>query len=1263
LMKLLFLLVSLLLFSAIRGDDDEPLVHFRWQNDSPYVFIMEEGSMIPSGQTFISEFPVVIAPYSVAEFSFSKNMTCLDCLNIIEYEALLGNIGDIPNIIAGIDPILEDFQSLVKRMGTFQIHYKNEGSETTTVGIVVDSGDIYTSNITFFNTSFLFKAGSNPWYYSEGIVRVVGDPLLVNLTIVNTSRAISDLVQFWQKVDPERKGPYMLNLQECMWSGSSQDFDTVCDIIDDFDDTYNSVGWTLGKTLNANLDAPLLSYDSALVFYNNLGYVETDCAEDENRNSSIKPTIALYCIPTNDSETNGGCKEPDYSSASASINNYTHIAIKHPNYSGKWSSKFADGPLLTHPYLENLTGGSNCSTGPLIGRPVLCFRTPINIQINLINQSPYYFAVENITLYNGDWKDSRPPHSRIEPLLGTDTYEVVDNEEIDGLIWYSIWLGDEMGQSSKMMGYFSVSFYTSSKGNNDISIYDTVVSNDTDHDLLDLTYSTQTGKEGSWKFLSVSTTGYPLIANITGNWTSFNNTASDLLEKWQSRDPANKGSTLQEIASCIFQREIDFNESKVIDDFADDYNSFGWTIGDTLHGNFQNPANSYEEAVAFYQGYNYTVSDCNSINTSIALFCNLNVTDNNCIENYDVIWGSYNYSHAALKLSTGEWSSKFWSGPLLTHPDLASLSGSNCSKVYHLPTFIGSPVLCFEKSHFQIEEEEFFTLTRRVNKSNSPPKGLGIFDFSTRFIVQNESPYSLVLAYTNLAEQCKWYWPWSCQYNLPQFGGIKVTEGALTNVVAGPFILPRNEGSVKLTDIETFSGTAGSLTYDIVLGDFSRYYVPVVENTSNQFTTLGTVTFSAACPYSGANRVSVSQSTINFDGKMMLEKFPAWDLAKIKAIPMISISFKSQVDDNPVVDSGVNPSDHPVQAWFNVKPVTTLGTLVNTYISVTLEQKGWGFLTFSLRVKPLIDQYVKIYGGSYSPSERSPFVDCKKNQKLCNAKVLDDWTDVYNCAAWASGITKEVSEEASTGSLRTRASAVKWFTNLGFVEANCSSSTQIWILDPEVTLVLFCTEDKNKNCIKNQDDVFYNHVAIKEEGVWSSKLGTLALVQHDNPTEVIPGYGGINLCFKGKRKPKQHLTEQTKSHYQFPQSHLDFIEQLIAEVPHNYQEIFHDLFFTWWFSVTQTLPGGIFTNTTISEEMQSREELIGFIQKYPAVTHLLVKKLINSNLWFEYRVFEAVTGENCSEITKNFRGPGHECARNWIWKYKNTHNILHTISF
>jgi len=171
-----------------------------------------------------------------------------------------------------------------------------------------------------------------------------------------------------------------------------------------------------------------------------------------------------------------------------------------------------------------------------------------------------------------------------------------------------------------------------------------------------------------------------------------------------------------------------------------------------LRGNYLTPSNSYEEAVAFYNLFNFTVVDCASPNATVAVFCNINSTDNTCIENYNVAWGTYNYTHASSKLSDGSWSSKFWSGPLLTHPDLLSLSGK-CSNLQHLPTFIGLPVLCFAPNT-SIADKVHFSLTEKFNDSYLSPE-IGL-DYSSRVDLVNESPYYLVRSYEQKwKEVCK----------------------------------------------------------------------------------------------------------------------------------------------------------------------------------------------------------------------------------------------------------------------------------------------------------------------------------------------------------------------------------------------------------------------------------------------------------------------------------------------------------------------------
>ena len=64
---------------------------------------------------------------------------------------------------------------------------------------------------------------------------------------------------------------------------------------------------------------------------------------------------------------------------------------------------------------------------------------------------------------------------------------------------------------------------------------------------------------------------------------------------------------------------------------------------------------------------------------------------------------------------------------------------------------------------------------------------------------------------------------WSCKFDVRTFGGIEIKDGAIGGQTAAPWINPRESDSLKIVDIDAIGGSAGSLTYDIVLGDFTRY--------------------------------------------------------------------------------------------------------------------------------------------------------------------------------------------------------------------------------------------------------------------------------------------------------------------------------------------------------------------------------------------------------------------------------------------------------
>jgi len=144
-MKRLLLLISLVLFGVFAStstDEDAFVVHYKWTNNSPCVYALDDAGITLDVPEFISQFPWYVAPHSSVEFNFSRNMTCSGCINVIQYQALLGAIGDIPNINTGLSSPVDDYINQVKRVGTLQIHYMNEDRDAYTIGIVSESYDL-----------------------------------------------------------------------------------------------------------------------------------------------------------------------------------------------------------------------------------------------------------------------------------------------------------------------------------------------------------------------------------------------------------------------------------------------------------------------------------------------------------------------------------------------------------------------------------------------------------------------------------------------------------------------------------------------------------------------------------------------------------------------------------------------------------------------------------------------------------------------------------------------------------------------------------------------------------------------------------------------------------------------------------------------------------------------------------------------------------------------------------------------------------------
>lgn len=206
-----------------------------------------------------------------------------------------------------------------------------------------------------------------------------GNPSNINITLSTTEKDGDDLThclqpwdlyQQWQSIDPTGNGQAMYNLVSCTYSDWTELYSPY-GVFDDFDSEYNSVAWTIGKTIESNIFTPLVNYSAALTFYQRYGYIETSCSE-EDLSSETRPTLALYCIPSGNN-LNGGCLLQQ--DATIGILNYTHASLKIPyvneddQIGERWTSKFGNGPLLGHSFLSTITG--SCNGEGFLGVPAL----------------------------------------------------------------------------------------------------------------------------------------------------------------------------------------------------------------------------------------------------------------------------------------------------------------------------------------------------------------------------------------------------------------------------------------------------------------------------------------------------------------------------------------------------------------------------------------------------------------------------------------------------------------------------------------------------------------------------------------------------------------------------------------------------------------------------------------------------------------------------------------------------------------------------
>ena len=134
-------------------------------------------------------------------------------------------------------------------------------------------------------------------------------------------------------------------------------------IYGDFDDKYNSVSYTLGKT-NEWIDYPLIDENSAVEFYQNYSYKKVACNQE--------PDLVLFC----QMNEFGTCIP--YFDLQGGYYLYTHGAVKSQSQNlgfPIWSSKFGAGPLIAYSSIDILDKGNSCFAGdlPAYGKIGLCF--------------------------------------------------------------------------------------------------------------------------------------------------------------------------------------------------------------------------------------------------------------------------------------------------------------------------------------------------------------------------------------------------------------------------------------------------------------------------------------------------------------------------------------------------------------------------------------------------------------------------------------------------------------------------------------------------------------------------------------------------------------------------------------------------------------------------------------------------------------------------------------------------------------------------
>lgn len=1248
-MKNNLIIVSLLLVVASFATNST--TYFRWDNNSPYVFL------ISSYFVSLVNFPGAIAPFSTVSFQLQNNETMLiDHLNVVEYDCYLGSIGDVYGISFGGEFPIPNYENLTKKIGTFTLFYFSQPDlDRVSLGMSSNISDQSLSNQLLLNVQLCSQSDiqDSSCIYGDGIVK-----LQVNTTIQahigmnqdNTDLlSPQDLLSQWKQLDPEGKGKFMEDLRDCVFENEALFNSSL--VFDDFDKNYNSVGWSIGRAAGgAFMDEPLQSYDDALSYYTMAGYVETSCDEIVSQ-----PSIALYCLPGANSDSNGGCKED-------TLLNYTHVAVRMSDSTRqRWVSKFDKGPLISHDSLSSISRSDCPITQFFVGQPVLCFKKPFDATFRIENKSPFSLSIVNATISDGFWKNSKIPAAKILPFKGNDEYAVESGSKAQIWLWYRVSLG--AANSSKTMGYLSL--YSRAQENSNIfSLSPSISSPHIPLTLLHMSYSSEVGNHG-WQNGNIEMEGGPIAVNISAE---LSNTTNSLLAAWFDVDPTHKWKTLDELSKCIYQDQNLFENAQVIDDFDDNYNAFGWTVGNTVAGNFDQPAQDEESAVGFYKSYNFTLANCsNEDEFIVALFCHIDPATKQCIPNYDPISGDYMYTHAALKLSNNLWSSKFWTGPLLTHPNLVSLTG-NCSDASSLPvSSLGTVALCFKKITSDLIE---FERQYPIHSNDSAPK-IGL-NFSSIITVSNimlfdlmqpYEPYLYTSSYTAYDPENHWK-------------GLKDVHGYFPS--PPPHWISSWESKTFLMKDHSIwpRGTEGSVGFHVAVGSVENYMtlrqkLPQSEKDFYSLKSLekdfnfrhrfedNPVTLSFGCPLISPNYAAISHKQIYNPARACEPQ--GLDCSPLKNIVFIKLAFsntKSEFTWMNIADFFtpwyLPPSAHPMTVYFSFVQVSvSLKDLLDNWIKTAVENKVLPNILNGV-IAPIMSAF-----NATLDYQGIPSINCtlsKQNQKLCNAQVLDDADDYYNSASWSMGISGNYFLE---GPLIDRNSAKKWYGYLDYELAPYCGEVGII---PEFEIALYCNRSVTGECIpymSGNRQYLYTHVAIMKNLTWTSKLTAGPLIMHRNLMD-LPGFGSPELCFRKKDQNHQNnellineINDVDKfDRIAFTKDEFALVESVTNKISQTLINEFKSLLARWHFLYSQIhLPNLInFNYEPLYEiEISLKEELLSIVGKYPETIYLIIGKMMSPDEGrYHYVIFKYITG--ASDCGEELAGPiaCSICAKRWL---------------